>query len=84
MLFVTCLKFLPGQYEEGTRLCKHPKIPEGVEIKSFWGLFGKPDVIIIFEAKDESSAADFAVQFGRVAESSTSLALPIREFRWTW
>lgn len=84
MLFVTALKALPGQYEEATRLCKHPKVPEDVEIKMFLGLFGKPDIIIIYEAPDASVAADFAVQFGRVAESSTALALPIEEFKWTW
>ncbi len=83
-LFVTSLRFLPGQYEEATRLCKHPKIPEGVEIKNFWGLFGKPDALIVYEADDPGIAADFAVQFGRVAESRTALALPIEEFRWTW
>jgi len=84
MLFVTTLKFLPGKYEEGTRLCKRPKIPEGLKIKLFLGLFGKPDALIVFEAPDEGTAADFAVQFGRVAESATALALPIEEFKWTW
>ncbi len=84
MLFVTVMKALPGKYEEATRLCRHPKIPDDVEIKMFLGLFGKPDSIVIFEAPDASTAADFAMQFGRVADSSTSLALPIEEFKWTW
>jgi len=43
-----------------------------------------PDAIVIFEAPDASTAADFTVQFGRVAETITSLALPIEEFKWTW
>ena len=84
MLFVTTLKLMPGQYEDATRLCKHPKIPDDLEIKMFLGLFGKPDVLIIFEAPNPSVAADFAIQFGRVAESTTAVALPIEEFKWTW
>ena len=83
MLFVTTLKALPGKYDEATRLFRHPKIPEGVQIKEFLGLFGKPDAIIIFEAPNENIAAEFAVQFGSAAESVTSLALPIDLFKWT-
>ena len=84
MLFVTQLKILPGQFEEATRLFKHPKLPNNVMVHEFLGLLGKPDALVIFEAPDASTAADFMVQFGRVAETNTSLALPIEEFKWTW
>lgn len=84
MLFIMMLKVLPGQFEEATRLFKHPKIPNNVMVHEFLGLLGKPDAIVIFEAPDPSTAADFMVQFGRVAETTTSLALPIEEFKWTW
>jgi uncharacterized protein with GYD domain len=47
------------------------------------GLFGKPDVAIIFEAPNEKAAADFTVQFGRYGDLVTSLALPIEDFKWT-
>lgn len=83
MLFVTTLKVIPGKYEEATRSIRRPKIPKDVKIREFLGLFGKPDVIIIFEATNEKVAADFTVQFGRFAELITSLALPIEEFKWT-
>jgi uncharacterized protein with GYD domain len=83
MLFVTALKALPGKYDEATRLFRHPKIPEGVKVKEFLGLFGKPDAILIFEAPDETTAAEFAVQFGSAVESVTSLAVPIDQFKWT-
>lgn len=83
MLFVTTLKALPGMYEEATRLFRHPKIPETIKIREFLGLFGKPDAIIIFEAPSGQEAAEFAVQFGSAAESSTSLAMPIDQFKWT-
>ena len=83
MLFVTQLKVLPGQLEEATRMFKHPKLPNNVVVHSFLGLLGKPDAIVIFEAPDASTAADFTVQFGRVADASTALALPSEEFKWT-
>jgi uncharacterized protein with GYD domain len=83
MLFVTQLKVIPGQLEEATRLFKHPKIPNNVMVHEFLGLLGKPDAMVIFEAPDASTAADFTVQFGRVADAMTSLALPIEELKWT-
>ncbi len=83
MLFVTQLKVIPGQLEEATRLFKHPKIPNNVMVHEFLGLLGKPDAMVIFEAPDASTAADFTVQFGRVADAMTSLALPIDELKWT-
>lgn len=84
MLFITQLKVIPGQLEDATRLFRHPKIPNNLVIHEFLGLLGKPDAIVIFEAPDAVTAADFTVQFGRVADTTTSLALPIEEFKWTW
>src|SRR5437899_2329177 len=84
MLFVTQLKVLPGQWKDATRLFKHPKIPNNVMVHEFLGLLGKPDALVIFEAVDAATAADFMVQFSRVTEATTSLALPIEEFKWTW
>lgn len=83
MLFVCTMKTLPGKYEEGVRLFKHPKIPDGINIREFLGIFGTIDAIIVFEAPNETVAADFAVQFARVADVSTSLSLPVEEFKWT-
>ena len=84
MLFVMQLNVIPGQFEEATRMFKHPKLPNNVVVHEFLGLLGKPDALVIFEASDPATAADFMVQFGRVAEVSTSLALRIEEFKWTW
>ena len=83
MLFVTQLRVIPGQLEEATRLFKHPKIPANIVLHEFLGLLGKPDALAIFEAPDAITAAEFTVQFGRVADPTTSLALPIEEFKWT-
>lgn len=84
MLFIAQFRIIPGQLEEATRLFRHPKIPNNVMVHEFLGLLGKPDAIVIFEAPDPATAADFVVQFGRVADTATSLALPIEEFKWTW
>jgi len=84
MLFVTQLRVLPLSREDATRLFKHPKIPNNVMVHEFLGLLGKPDAIVIFEAPDASTAADFTVQFSRVTDATTTLALPIEEFKWTW
>jgi len=83
MLFVTTLKALHGQYLEAIKVFKRPKIPEGVEIKQFLGIFGGTDAIIIFSAPDEATAADFTVQFGHVAEVCTAVAFPIEDLKWT-
>lgn len=83
MLFVTTLKALYGQHLEAIKLFKRPKIPEGLEIKHFIGIFGDYDAIVIFSALNEGTAAEFTVQFCHVAEVHTSLALPIEELKWT-
>lgn len=83
MLFVAQLKVMPGQLEEATRLFKHPKLPNNVMVHEFLALLGKPDAMVIFEAADAVTAADFVTQFGHVADTNTSLALPIEELKWT-
>ena len=83
MLFICQLRIIPGQLEEATRMFRHPRVPNNVMVHEFLALLGKPDAIVIFEAADAATAADFVVQFGRVADSTTSLALPIEEIKWT-
>jgi len=83
VLFIVQLKVIPGQLEEATRLFKHPKIPANIVLHEFLGLLGKPDAVAIFEAPDAVTAADFTIQFGRVADVVTSLAMPIEQFKWT-
>jgi len=83
MLFVTLLKALPGKYTDAIRLFKNPKIPEGIKIQEFLGLFGEFDCIIVFEGPDEERAAEFVVQFGNLADPKTLLAFPVDKFKWT-
>ena len=83
MLFITQLGIVPGQLDEAMRVFRHPRVPANVVVHEFLGLLGKPDAIVIFEAPDPQTAADFTIQFARVAETTTSLAMPIEEFKWT-
>ena len=83
MLFITTLKALHGQYIGAIKAFKRPKIPEGVEIKHFIGIFGPMDAIIVFSAPDEATAAEFTVQFCHIAEVCTSVGFPIEDLKWT-
>lgn len=83
MQFISQLKVLPEKYEEAVRCFKHPKITDNIEIKSFLGLFGPYDALLIFEAPTEADAAEFVTQFLEVAKTSTSVAFPVDAYRWT-
>ncbi|HEQ78849.1 MAG TPA: hypothetical protein ENN76_01125 [Euryarchaeota archaeon] len=83
MLFVTIVEIPSKTSTEATRRLKRPKIPQGVKIKQNLALFGKPDVIIVFEAENEEMAAEFVVQFRDLTHSATLLAIPIEQVKWT-
>ena len=74
MLFVAQLKVIPGQLEEATRLFKHPKLPNNVMVHEFLALLGKPDAMVIFEAQDPVTAADFGPRCGSSGRKSTRAA----------
>jgi uncharacterized protein with GYD domain len=83
MLFVTLLNIIPGKFQDAIKMLKNPPKLGDVQIKSRVGIFGKPDAIIIFEAKNEQTAADFVLQFGDVASTNTCLAFPADTLKWT-
>ena len=83
MLFVTTIESGEGKFEDTIRALKRLKIPEGIVVREFLGLFGEPDAILIFETGDESHAVDFVCMINQSVKCKTSLALPIDEFRWT-
>lgn len=83
MLFVTTIESGEGKFEDTIRSLKRLKIPEGIEVREFLGLFGEPDAILIFETTDEMHAVDFVCMIAQAVKCKTSLALPIDEFRWT-
>ncbi|MEW6481470.1 MAG: DUF3303 family protein [bacterium] len=80
MLFVTTLNTLPGKTREALEIfLKYAKIPEVIHIKESLFLFGKPELLLIFEAENERDAAEFVIQFQEVAGTQTSLAIPIEK-----
>lgn len=83
MLFVTTIKSDQGKFEDTIRALKRLKIPEGVKVREFLGLFGEPDALIIFETQDEKHAVEFVCLIASYVKCTTSLALPIDDFRWT-
>ncbi len=83
MLFTCLIKYMPGKYSQAVKTLKHPKIPDGVVVKYSLGLFGKWDVLLIFEAENEQLASEFTIQFGQIGDVCTSLAMPIDDLKWT-
>ena len=83
MLFVTTIESGEGKFEDTIRALKRLKIPEGIKVREFLGMFGEPDAILIFETGDEKHAVDFVCMIAQSVKCKTSLALPIDEFRWT-
>ena len=82
MLFVSMLNVIPGRSRDAVKLCKYPNLPPGVKIQRMLGMFGKPDMIIIFEADNETAAAEFAMQFGTCCDCTTSLATDVDNLKW--
>jgi uncharacterized protein with GYD domain len=83
LLFVTHLSALPGRYTEAIRTLKNPKIPQGIRIREYLGVFSVHDAIMIFEAPDEASAVEFVGQFGETFKTETAVGFPVEEFKWT-
>jgi uncharacterized protein with GYD domain len=77
MLFISSLEMLPEKARELTDRAKNPKMIQGVVIKDILGVFGKPDIILIFEAPSERTAAEFVLQFSDCATTKTQLVFPI-------
>ena len=83
MLFHVTHRFLPGQYEAAVRTYKNPKVPHGVKVREFLGMFGEVDAVVIFEAPDEGTAAEFVVQFSEHSHTSTAVVFPVESYKWT-
>jgi len=78
MLFISTLEIIPGKTKELTGKAKIPKMLQGIIIKNMLGVFGKPDIILIFEATSERIAAEFVLQFSDCATTRTQLVFPIK------
>jgi hypothetical protein len=80
---VTHLSAQPGRFVEAIRTLKNPKIPNGVTIREYLGIFSVYDGIIIFEATDEPTAVEFVGQFAECFKTETAVAFPVEGYKWT-
>ncbi len=77
MTFITTLDVIPGRADELLNAVKNLRIPEGIKIREFLSLFGKPDYVLIFEAPDEETAMNFILKFVAYAVPKTSLGVNV-------
>ncbi len=77
MTFITTLDVIPGRADELLNAVKNLRIPEGIKIREFLSLFGKPDYVLIFEAPDEEKAMNFILKFVAYAVPKTSLGVNV-------
>ena len=78
MWFVMLATANAEQYGDLFHVVEKMKIPVGIKVHQILEIFGKPDVIMVFEAKNEKIASEFVRQFGRVSEVTTHLAIKVR------
>jgi uncharacterized protein with GYD domain len=78
MLFVSTLGIIPGKTKDLTDKTKNPKMIQGIIIKNMLGCFGKPDIMLIFEAPSEVIAAEFILQFSDCSTIKTQLVFPMK------
>jgi uncharacterized protein with GYD domain len=77
MIFVSTLDVIPGKVSEFQKITKKLEIPEGIKVREFLSLFGKPDYLLTFEAPNEEKAMSFILKFVSVAVPKTSLGVPV-------
>ncbi len=77
MIFVMFATANPERFADLFHVVRNMKVPEGIKVREKLEIFGKPDVLIVFEAPNEEMAAKFVEQFGRVSTVTTHLALKV-------
>ena len=80
---MTHLSAQPGRYVEAIRTLKNPRVPAGVEIREYLGVFSHFDAILIYEAPDEATAVEFVGQFAEDFKTETAVAFPPEGYKWT-
>ncbi len=66
MIFVTLLTIRPEQNKEAYSAIKKFKLPKGVSLKTMYGLFGRYDAVLIYEAKDEKAGMNFLLDICKI------------------
>jgi len=77
MIFVMFATANPERFADLFHVVRNMKVPEGIKVREKLEIFGKPDVLIVFEAPNEEMAAKFVEQFGWVSTVTTHLALKV-------
>ncbi|AGB04959.1 hypothetical protein AciM339_1090 [Aciduliprofundum sp. MAR08-339] len=77
MIFVMFATAAPERFADLFHLVRNAKVPDGIKILEKLEVFGKPDVVVVFEAPNEELAAKFIEQFGRVSTVTTHLAMKV-------
>ncbi len=78
MIFVMFATAAPEQFADLFHLLRNARVPEGIKIREGLEVFGKPDVVVVFESPNEELAAQFVEQFGRVSTVTTHLAMRVK------
>lgn len=79
MTFVTTLDVIPGKTDVLRKIIKQLKVPQGVKIREFLSLFGKPDYVLVFDALNEEQAMSFVMTFVSVAVPKTALGVSVEQ-----
>ncbi len=77
MIFVMFATANPERFADLFHLVRNMNVPEGIKVREKLEIFGKPDVVLVFEAPNEELASKFIEQFGRVSTVTTHLAIKV-------
>ncbi len=78
MIFIMFATANPERFADLFHLLRNMNVPEGIKIREKLEIFGKPDVVLVFEAPNEELASNFIEQFGRVSTVTTHLAMRVK------
>ena len=78
MIFVMFATANPERFAYLFHLLRNMNVPEGIKIREKLEIFGKPDVVLVFEAFNKELASKFIEQFGMVSTVTTHLAMRVK------
>ena len=80
MLFVVLATLVAERSKETLEEMRRLKARPGILVKGVYALYGRHDVLMIFESESENSALDFVLEL----RNRSHLSRRIREFRPTF
>lgn len=79
MTFVTLCTIRSGKFKEAVRMAKEFEAPSGIKLIANYGLAGRYDGILVFEAPDEATAMGLIAKLQDTLQTETFLAMPLKE-----